>query len=55
VFIDPSLLEEAVADGTVTVVMNPHHEICAMLDLGGIPRSREQVSQTSVAIWLLVL
>ncbi len=36
-FIDPSLKEELVQDGQVTVVMNMHREICTLLTSGGTP------------------
>ncbi len=42
--VDPSCVEEEVCEGTVTVAMNVHNEICAIHGLGGIPLTKAQVS-----------
>eukprot|EP00045_Choanoeca_perplexa_P006033 m.50523 g.50523 ORF g.50523 m.50523 type:complete len:91 (-) comp13428_c0_seq4:285-557(-) len=41
--IDPTPLEEAVADGVLTVCMNGHGEICCINSGGGTPLSKSQV------------
>ncbi|KAH6575020.1 hypothetical protein BASA50_009645 [Batrachochytrium salamandrivorans] len=41
--IDPSLLEEQVQDGEMTIVINIHREICTLSKAGGTPISPDQV------------
>eukprot|EP00045_Choanoeca_perplexa_P006032 m.50508 g.50508 ORF g.50508 m.50508 type:complete len:334 (-) comp13428_c0_seq1:46-1047(-) len=41
--IDPTPLEEAVADGVLTVCMNGHGEICCINSGGGTPLSKSQM------------
>lgn len=37
IFLDPTLREEAVADGRLTLVVNAHRELCGVHKLGGCP------------------
>lgn len=40
---DPCREEELAQDGKITIVLNVHGEICAMLLAGGIPLSPDKV------------
>ena len=41
--VDPSPIEEAVADGIITVCMNGHGEVCCINSAGGTPLSKQQM------------
>lgn len=50
VILDPSLKEESVAEGILTLTMNKHKEICCIQKSGGLAMSFEQINRcTKVA------
>jgi exosome complex component RRP45 len=45
--LDPSKAEEAVQDGNITLVLNPHRELCTMFMAGGTPLDIEKIMMCS--------
>ena len=45
--VDPTLLEDQIREGDMTITMNIHKEICALSKAGGIPLEMEQVIRCS--------
>ncbi|RUS22501.1 hypothetical protein BC937DRAFT_88714 [Endogone sp. FLAS-F59071] len=45
--VDPTILEDQIREGDMTITMNIHKEICALSKAGGIPLEMEQVIRCS--------
>ncbi|CAO3679963.1 unnamed protein product [Umbelopsis vinacea] len=45
--VDPSIIEEQIREGDMTVAMNIHKEICALSKAGGIPLEMDQIIRCS--------
>ncbi|KAG0167897.1 Exosome complex component RRP45 [Apophysomyces sp. BC1034] len=45
--VDPNYLEEQVQEGSMTITMNIHKEICALSKAGGIPLEMDQILRCS--------
>ncbi|KAG2183630.1 hypothetical protein INT43_006638 [Umbelopsis isabellina] len=45
--VDPSIIEEQIREGDMTIAMNIHKEICALSKAGGIPLEMDQIIRCS--------
>jgi exosome complex component RRP45 len=45
--VDPSIIEEQIREGDMTVAMNIHKEICTLSKAGGIPLEMDQIIRCS--------
>jgi exosome complex component RRP45 len=45
--LDPCKAEEMVQEGNITLVLNPHRELCTMFLAGGVPLDVEKIMMCS--------